>query len=253
MTGFGSLFYFRERIFLGCSGIQTDFHSHYAASILFSESKPFLLHNETNTLTTHAIVLPPNYFHKLDAPQTNIFVIQLDPKTEEYKSLKLDKEPKLIPDKTANTISELAKPILYGDINCESVKQLYAKILNELGSSSNIETELDPRIAQAIEIISHVLPEGIRIKEISEQTGLSPDRFMHLFKENMGIPLRQFLLWKRLHIAAKHLQTGGNLTEASHSAGFSDQAHLSRTFKKMFGVKPSLFLGGSQLKKVCFC
>jgi len=253
VTGFGSLFYFRERIFLGCAGILTEFHSHYAASILFSERKPFLLHCQRNVLTTNAVILPPNYFHKLEAPETNIFVIQLDPKTEEYKSLKLNREPKLIPDQTANIISDLARPILYEDINCESVKHLYSKILNELGSSSSLVTELDPRIEQAIEIISNILPEGIRIREISEKTGLSPDRFMHLFKENMGIPLRQFLLWKRLHIAAKHLQTGGNLTEASHSAGFSDQAHLSRTFKKMFGVKPSLFLGGSQLKKVCFC
>jgi len=29
---------------------------------------------------------------------------------------------------------------------------------------------------------------------------------------------------------------GGSLTEAAHRAGFSDSAHLSRTFRRMFGI-----------------
>jgi AraC-like DNA-binding protein len=29
---------------------------------------------------------------------------------------------------------------------------------------------------------------------------------------------------------------GASLTEAAHAAGFSDSAHLSRTFRRMFGV-----------------
>ena len=76
---------------------------------------------------------------------------------------------------------------------------------------------------------------------------------MHWFKEEFGIPLRQYLLWRRLHIAANLLQKGTNLTEASHAAGFADQSHLSKTFRKMFGVPPSKFLGQSEHFKVCFC
>jgi AraC-like DNA-binding protein len=32
---------------------------------------------------------------------------------------------------------------------------------------------------------------------------------------------------------------GGSLTDAAHEAGFADSAHLSRTFRRMFGVAPS--------------
>lgn len=36
---------------------------------------------------------------------------------------------------------------------------------------------------------------------------------------------------------AVELFVGGvSLTEAAHGAGFSDSAHLSRTFRRMFGV-----------------
>ena len=32
---------------------------------------------------------------------------------------------------------------------------------------------------------------------------------------------------------------GSPLTRAAHEAGFSDSAHLSRTFRRMFGVAPT--------------
>jgi AraC-like DNA-binding protein len=38
------------------------------------------------------------------------------------------------------------------------------------------------------------------------------------------------------------LTTGANLTEAAHSAGFSSSAHLSTSFRRMFGVSPSEIL-----------
>ena len=37
-------------------------------------------------------------------------------------------------------------------------------------------------------------------------------------------------------------RSGGDLTEAALAAGFSDAAHLSRTFRAMFGLSPSLLL-----------
>lgn len=253
MPGFGSLFYFGERLLLSCKGIQTDEHSHYSASIIFSKNKPFFVHKKSEIIETEGIILPPNFFHKLEAKDIEIFVIQLDPKSNEFKKLNVTETPYFIPKATKESIVALSNPLLTEDINCTRAKRIYQSILSQLGSESELFREIDPRILLAIQLIRSKLPESITLSEISEKTGISKDRFMHLFKDNMGIPLRQYLLWKRLHIAAKHLQDGFNLTESSHAAGFSDQAHLSRTFKKMFGVKPSLFLGTQTLKTVCFC
>ncbi|MCK5200393.1 MAG: hypothetical protein KAR21_18680, partial [Spirochaetales bacterium] len=33
-----------------------------------------------------------------------------------------------------------------------------------------------------------------------------------------------------------HIIKGTDFTEAAYAAGFSDSAHLSRTFKRMFGI-----------------
>ena len=43
----------------------------------------------------------------------------------------------------------------------------------------------------------------------------------------------------RLERAAGELAHGRTLTEAAHAAGFADSAHLSRVFRRMFGIAPS--------------
>ena len=40
---------------------------------------------------------------------------------------------------------------------------------------------------------------------------------------------------------------GSSLTEAAHAAGFADSAHLSRTFRSMFGITPSFLFRRGQL------
>ena len=47
------------------------------------------------------------------------------------------------------------------------------------------------------------------------------------------------MLWLRLERAVAVFAAGGSLTDAAHAAGFADSAHLSRTFRRMFGLAPS--------------
>jgi AraC-like DNA-binding protein len=65
-------------------------------------------------------------------------------------------------------------------------------------------------------------------------------RARHLFKEQAGVSFKRYLKWLKTMEAVKYTCTANsNLTEAAHMAGFSDSAHLSRTFKEMFGLSPS--------------
>ena len=50
---------------------------------------------------------------------------------------------------------------------------------------------------------------------------------------------RRYLLWLRLQDAVRELAAGAPATDAAHAAGFADSAHLSRTFRRMFGITPS--------------
>lgn len=53
---------------------------------------------------------------------------------------------------------------------------------------------------------------------------------MMLFKEETGVPVRQFLLWLRLNDAVKLIINGTSYTDAAYEAGFADAAHLTRTY-----------------------
>jgi AraC-like DNA-binding protein len=81
--------------------------------------------------------------------------------------------------------------------------------------------------------------EALSLRTLSTVAGLSPSRFMHAFTESVGIPLRPYILWLRLQRAACVLVQGATATEAAHSAGFSDAAHLTRTFRRMLGLTPT--------------
>ncbi len=80
----------------------------------------------------------------------------------------------------------------------------------------------------------------------------SPSRLAHRFREATGVPLRRYVLWCRVRAAMEMAMRGSNLTEAAHVAGFADSAHLSRTFRAMFGIAPSFMFEHGRLG-VTFC
>lgn len=81
--------------------------------------------------------------------------------------------------------------------------------------------------------------EHISAVALASIAGLSVSRFLHVFKESTGTSLRQYLLWSRLQRSAAHVIAEGSLTDAAHAAGFSDGAHMTRSFRRLFGVVPS--------------
>jgi AraC-like DNA-binding protein len=77
------------------------------------------------------------------------------------------------------------------------------------------------------------------LRTLAAISGLSQSRFMHVFTESTGVPLRPYILWLRLQRACCDLMAGVSVTTAAHSAGFSDAAHLTRTFRRMLGMTPT--------------
>lgn len=113
----------------------------------------------------------------------------------------------------------------------------------DLTTSDTYTTTLtDVRIQQLLLDLDQCLqgeclkPIGWRASEVANTLALSESRFLHLFREQMGIAWRPYLLWRRTICAAHAITKGKSATEAAHLAGFSDSAHLSRTFRSLFGM-----------------
>ena len=97
--------------------------------------------------------------------------------------------------------------------------------------------DLDPRLTHALEIIDAALPDGrVDLVDVSRCSGLSSERFRHLFSASLGLPFSRYVLWRRLRLAVLALNTGADATTAAHTAGFADLPHFARTLRALFGI-----------------
>lgn len=98
----------------------------------------------------------------------------------------------------------------------------------------------DERIVRALSYINARLAEPITLEQVASVAFLSPSRFRHLFVEQTGMGLREYVLWRRFVKVWELRMQGASLSAAAHAAGFADSAHLTRTSRAMFGIPPSL-------------
>lgn len=98
---------------------------------------------------------------------------------------------------------------------------------------------VDARIVKALDFIRSRIRGPVRLADAAGAAALSAGRFRHLFVQQTGAAFRSYVLWLRLNAAIECSMAGGSWTEAAHEAGFADSAHLSRTFRRMFGMTPA--------------
>ena len=82
----------------------------------------------------------------------------------------------------------------------------------------------------------------ITAKQVAEAAGLSISRALHLFKEETGLSLTDYIIKLRLDYGKYLLlNTDIKLAELASEVGFYDQSHFTRYFKKKEGMSPSQF------------
>jgi AraC-like DNA-binding protein len=98
------------------------------------------------------------------------------------------------------------------------------------------------RIAAALRHMREEPHRAHRLTALAARAGLSPSRFLHLFKAETAVPLRRYRIWLRMGAAVRASGQGASLTEAAHAAGFASSSHFASAFREMFGMMPSDFL-----------
>ena len=99
--------------------------------------------------------------------------------------------------------------------------------------------ELDPRLVLALNTLAD---SDIPLPSLAATVGLSPQRLRALARQQLGMPLARWRVWSRLRRAAEALQGGQSLADAAITAGFADQAHLTRQMREMMGLTPAALL-----------
>ncbi len=98
---------------------------------------------------------------------------------------------------------------------------------------------LHPALRRAIRHISGLDEVRVSAADLAATAGVSESHLLHLFGDDLGIPLRRFVLWRRVRRAIRAIVDGESATHAAQVAGFHDSSHLTRTFKELLAVMPS--------------
>lgn len=98
------------------------------------------------------------------------------------------------------------------------------------------------RAAAVREVLAARMAQRVTLDEIARDVAVSPFHLARAFREELGLPIHQYLNRLRLRAALARLGSfGGSFTEIALDSGFASHSHLTDAFRREFGSAPSRF------------
>lgn len=88
--------------------------------------------------------------------------------------------------------------------------------------------------------------ENVSLENLATMADLSPFHFNRVFARQFGMPPHEFQTLVRVSRAKQLLRDGWPIPQAASHAGFFDQSHLNRHFKRVVGVTPGQYRSSSK-------
>lgn len=235
-------------MWIGLAKASTDVHAHHAIqlSIGIRGGVRFRTPADDRWTEYRAALVPPHVRHAFDARDSIVANIFCEPESATGRKL-LERFGRgaiaAVPDGDIGAaVQRLGERYASGAAD-DALNAEARGVLTSLAAVAEAAPPTDPRVVRAIGAIEQRLERSVTLAEVAAAVHLSPSRFRHLFVAETGVAFRAYVLWLRLQAALELALAGASWTEAAHRANFADSAHLTRTFKRMFGVVPASLAG----------
>ena len=219
-------------------------HAHHAHQISLPFDAPVLFRNEESGGWTEfsGAFVASDRAHELELHDVGIAQIFVEPETAEGRALARrfgDVAIAALPESERAQMAAMLRTAWDRGLSDPEMVATARTAVALLTAAPMTGSAVDARIARALALVRSRIRGPVRLADAAGAAALSPGRFRHLFVAETGAPFRSYVLWLRLNVAIERSMAGGSWTEAAHEAGFADSAHLTRTFKRMFGINPA--------------
>jgi AraC-like DNA-binding protein len=218
-------------------GFTSTAHAHHCVQLILAMRGSLRVRRgpRSRWLRCGAVLVRPDAVHEVDAPGDTVVIGFIDAASDLAAALaeRMEGDITGIPSReVAAWRAALGSPLTGAGVE----RWVKARLLK-----GNQAVAIDARVQRTLTYMRSHLGNSrdLSLKALAAVAGVSPSRFMHLFTESLGVPLRPYILWLRVQRAACDLMAGAAISRAVHSAGFSDAAHLTRTFRRLLGMTPS--------------
>lgn len=241
-AGLGPLWFVDAgRLFFAGQLTYNAMHQHGAPVFLAGIYGPFRLRiHGSDWLSCRTAVIPAGVLHELDMRGEPLAVFYIEPS--------VDGADALIP--LMGDVREVGGALVGRTGEFALVRELWEDSASARWTGEALDDLLafarpragrsvDPRIARIVDQLARRHDERTPVRHLAADLGLSASRFQHLFTQEVGVPFRRYRAWRRIRVAIGEVAAGSSFTQAAHAAGFADQAHFSRDFRRTFGAPPS--------------
>lgn len=234
-------------LLLGRSEGIVQAHAHHAIQVVIAfHGEVAICGEDGNWLTGAGVIVLPDVPHSFDGRGANGAMLFVDPESAEGEWLRssLAQPISLAPDARLASCTPEIRKFVESPLDSMETHVLVRHCVQALCAGAPPLRRRDPRIGKALKSINASKDLRVTLEDIAATVFLSPSRFAHLFGQQVGLPFRRYLLWRKLARAMLAIGHGESMTDAAQAADFADAAHLTRTFRQMFGITPSALMRG---------
>jgi AraC-like DNA-binding protein len=210
----------------GSLGLRPHFHDETQIVLVLTGSRAFRIDGATVTVAAgHAALIPAGLLHA-PMPTADAETVCLNAylsASRACSSLRIIK------------VGALRRSI--GEISPEHILEIADDSLSHEPSSPAGHTD---RAKLGAALTESVAPIGA----IAAGFGRSREGFSRMVRRELGVAPHAFRLLTRLNLARRLLRAGEPIAAAAADAGFADQSHLTRLFRRTFGATPGVYWRG---------
>ena len=232
MTWSGEFAFFRAGVLFRGEAADNRPHRHATVQLTIGLGGPVALRvgsTTTASMSGPGWLVRPEVAHALQ-PGPRVWLALLEPQTRLARHLLDAVGPAGVAELPAGLRARIDTT---GPLACS---------LDALRPAPDTDVPTDAPTDERLEIALRFIAQGRGprlVERAAAACGLSVSRLRALAQARLEVPPARWLMLRRLHRAGRSLAAGASLAEAALDAGFADQAHLSRSMRRAFGVTPA--------------